>query len=255
MRYDSRSPVPPTKEPLLARAKDTTRAEARRRTRELTRAEQLAADEADLAEMDETPAETVPAPRPRMFKAPDVRGDLRALPSMFRTRRLLWVPLILLVAGMALTLALPGLSPEIGSIAGLYVQFFFIPPALFTFFLAGFFAPRASYLVGLLYGLLAGLLWSIVILGPGLGLLTAPGSTAAPGTPGADAEPLYIVLNMLLIGALYGTLAAAFASWYRDFLRGMQERGKTRRAEQEAKLRAQRRDERQESRRVAKQRT
>lgn len=235
----------------MARAKNISRSEARRRTREQMRSELLAADideTTDISDDGATPAP--PASRTRMFKFPNVREDLRALPQMFRTRRLLWVPLVLLVVGLALTLAIPGLAPEVASIAGIFVQFFFIPPALFTFFLAGFLATRASYLVGLLYGLLAGLLWSVVILGPGLGLL----SGSAPAAD-AGAEPPFIVLNMLLIGGLYGTLAAAFAAWYRDFLRGMQERGKLRRAEQEAKLRAQRRDERQESRRVAKRTT
>ncbi len=230
----------------MARAKNTSRSEARRRTRELTRAE-LAEDELDdSAEFaDDSAAPAAPTERPKLFKLPNVREDLKALPQMFRTRRLLWVPLVLLVVGLALTLAIPGLAPEVASIAGIFVQFFFVPPALFTFFLAGFFAPRASYMVGFIYGLLAGLMWALVILGPGLGETGAPAVDASTG-------PVFIVLNMLVIGTLYGTLAAAFAAWYRDFLRGMQERGKTRRADQEAKLRAQRRDNRQEARRVAK---
>ena len=62
-----------------------------------------------------------------------------------------------------------------------------------------------------------------------------------------SSEPIYVVGNMLLYGVVYGTLAAAFAAWYRDFLRGMQDRGKQRRAEQEAKERDRRRDERQEA--------
>jgi hypothetical protein len=228
----------------LARAKNTCRSEARRRTRELTRAELLAAEgeTVDSPEMvDDGTAIAVPAERPRMFKAPNVRADLKALPQMFRTKRLLWVPLVLLLVGLALTLAVPGLAPEAASIAALFVQFFFIPPALFTFFIAGFIAPRGSYLVGLIYGVLAGVMWTIAFV-----------------PPAALAEPSAFMAEfagLVMTGALYGTLAAAFAAWYRDFLRGMQERGKVRRAEQEAKLRAQRRDERQESRRVAKQRT
>jgi hypothetical protein len=123
----------------------------------------------------------------------------------------------------------------------MFVQFFFLPPALFTFFVAGFLAPRASYLVGLIYGLIGGAMWFAAFTPSG----------AVP-----DSSTFVALLATAIVqGALYGTLAAAFAAWYRDFLRGMQERGKVRRAEQEAKLRAQRRDERQESRRVAKQRT
>lgn len=230
----------------MARAKNTSRSEARRRTRVTLRSEVLEADEAedqDLAA--DQPA--APTARPRLFRMPNVRADLRALPQMFRSRRLLWAPLLLLVGGLVVTLALPGLPAQIGSIADLYIQFFFVPPALFTFFIAGFLAPRASYLVGLLYGLIAGGMWGAIILGPGMA------TSITTGTP-TTVEPLVVIFNMLLIGSLYGTLAAAFAAWYRDFLRGMQERGKTRRAEQEAKERLKRRDERQEARRVAKQR-
>jgi hypothetical protein len=238
----------------LARAKNTSRAEARRHTRELQRAELLATTEAsDEAEeaADQASASAsataAPAERPRLFKLPDIRADLRALPGMFLTRKLLWLPLLLLLVGVGMTLVLPGLSADVGAIIDLYIQFFFVPPALFTFFIAGFFAPRASYLVGLLYGLLAGVMWTIVILAQGQ-IVSSGGAAAAPTT----LDPPVVIFNMLLIGALYGTLAAAFASWYRDFLRGMQARGAARRADQEAMERAKRREERQEARRVAK---
>jgi len=153
---------------------------------------------------------------------------------------------VLLLAGVALAFGLDAVPAEVGSVLQLYLQFFFIPPALFTFFIAGFVAPRASYMVGALYGLIAGVLWSIVILSANTSL--SSGTTANP----TDLNPIAIVGNMLLIGVLYGTLAAAFAAWYRDFLRGMQERGKQRRLDQEAKERDRRRAERQEARRAAK---
>jgi signal transduction histidine kinase len=218
----------------------------------MTTAEAAAADAAD-AEDDATdvaagqgsaPADTA-APRTRLFTLPRFRDDFRALPTMFRTRRLLWVPLLLLLGGLALALVLPAIPTEVGTVADLYLQFFFIPPALFTFFIAGFVSPRASYMVGFIYGVIGGLIWSIAILGPGL---TSAGSSVEPTT----FDPPTVIINMLAIGVIYGTLAAAFAAWYRDFLRGMQERGRARRAEQEAKDRAKRRDERQEGRRVAK---
>jgi hypothetical protein len=175
-----------------------------------------------------------------MFSLPNFREDIRALPGIFRSKKLLWVPLLLLLAGAALVLLLPTLPTDALAIADLYIQFFFIPPALFTFFVAGFIAPRASWLVGLLYGLIAGVLWFV---------------TFVPPSRVPDASAFATQLGLLLTnGALYGTFAAAFAAWYRDFLRGMQERGRARRADQEAKERAKRRDERQEARRVAKQR-
>jgi signal transduction histidine kinase len=205
------------------------------------RAEQRQAD----AEAQQPVEQEPPAERPRLFRMPNVREDLLALPTIFLTRRLLWLPLLLLVVGFGLTMMLPGLVAEVAAIADLYIQFFFVPPALFTFFIAGFVAPRASYLVGLIYGLIAGVMWSTIIVTSGLTL-----ATGEPATTTSDAGGVF--MQMLLVGALYGTLAAAFAAWYRDFLRGMQERGKARRADQEAKERAKRRDERQEARRIAK---
>jgi hypothetical protein len=224
----------------LARAKDTSRAEARRRTRETVRAEQMAAEsDAEALIAEDVGAEAGPAERTPLFKMPNFREDLRALPRMFMTRRLLWLPLALLLVGAGLVLMLPSLTADIGALAQLYIQFFFIPPALFTFFVAGFVAPRASYMVGFLYGILGGVLWTIAFI---------------PTSALRDLSIFGGQLGLLVMnGIIYGTFAAAFAAWYRDFLRRMQDRGRSRRAEQEAKLKAQRRDERQEARRVARQ--
>jgi signal transduction histidine kinase len=240
MRYDA----------AMAREKNTSRAEARKRTREMTRAELLAAEaEEDDAELDDEPTEAAAAPRQSMFKMPNIRADIVALPSIFRSRPILVLPLALMLVGLGIYSALPGLSPDIATLAGYYLQFFFLPPALFTFFIAGFFAPRASYLVGFIYGLLAGIIWSIAVLAIGL---PAIDPSSAPTTPTGD--PASTLLNLLVIGVLYGTLAAALAAWYRDFLRGIQERGRAKRAGREVDERAKRREERQEARRLAKQR-
>ena len=179
---------------------------------------------------------------------PNIREDLRALPSMFRSRLILFLPLVLFGVGLGIFLALPGLTTEMAGLAGFYIQFFFAPPALFTFFIAGFFAPRASYLVGFIYGLVAAVVWSIAIIAVGQFGAIEP---ATPPTGAAVDTPM-VILNMLVIGVLYGTLAAALAGWYREFLRGIQERGKTRRAVKEVDERARRREERAEARRIAK---
>ena len=235
----------------MARAKNISRSEARRRTREAQRADLMAAQADDPGDSDveaddstATATDATPAPRSKLFTLPHFREDIRALPQMFTTRRLLLLPLLLLAVGLAIALALPVIPTEAASVADLYLQFFFIPPALFTFFIAGFLAPRAAYLVGFVYGLVAAVTWTIALLGPGL-------SSTTTTTQGTNPDPLFLFANMIAIGVIYGTLAAAFAAWYRDFLRGMQERGRQRRAEQEIKDRTKRRDERQEARRVA----
>ena len=245
-----RSPTCARRSPL-AREKQLSRAEARRRTRETMRAEQATDEESSLEDIDdEEEAEPQPA-RKSSFKMPNIREDLRAMPGVFRTRRLLWVPLLLLLAGFVLQLVLYGLPVEIGTIVNLYIQYFFLPPTLFTFFLAGFLAPRGSYLVGAIYGIIAGLLWSIMIVLLGTNLVVAPPEgTTTPAT----SDILGAIANVVILETIFGTFAAALAAWYRDFLRGMSPRGQARRAEREATDRAKRRDERQQSRRVAKQR-
>lgn len=236
MRYDA----------AVAREKNTSRAEARKRTREMTRAELLAAEAEEDDELDDAAAAQPESPRPAMFKMPNVRADIAALPSILRSRRILWVPLLLLLIGFAAVLALPGLTPDIQVYAAYYVQFFFTPPALFTFFIAGFFAPRASYLVGALYGLVAGILWGLAFSG----ILGNPLPIAAP-LQATDTAVSFVVA--MFYGLIFGTMAAALAAWYRDFLRGMQERGRARRAGREVEERLKRREERQEARRIAKQ--
>jgi hypothetical protein len=244
----------------LARAKNTARAEARRRTRALTRAEiddaELeAADEAVTAD-DEAPA--AEARRPAFgFRLPNFRQDLRDLPQILTSRRAMVLAPLMLVLGFALQLASAygvlaadyGVPiPLIGwisflGLAEIFVQMFFLPPALLTFFLAGYIAPRASYLVGALLGAVSGAMWSILVL-------TTPPTTGTPLASESDPGGLMVYLFALNVG--YGTFAAAFAAWYRDFLRRMRDQGTSRRADREAQERAKRRDQRQEDRRALK---
>jgi hypothetical protein len=226
----------------LAREKNTSRAEARRRSREQTRAE-LAAQE-DEETLDDSPSIEPEPERKPLFRIPDVRADLRALPSIFRAKPLLWLPFVLVLIGFVLALVIYGLPPDIQSIAILYIQFVFTPQSLFMYFLAGFLAPRASYLVGLILGAINGALYVIAVV-----LTLGSSDTALPATDIASGLLQYIVL-----GAVLGTFAGGFAAWYRDFLRGMQERGRQRRSGKEVDERARRREQRQEARKLAKQR-
>jgi hypothetical protein len=234
----------------LARAKNTSRATARRRTRAATR-EEIEASELEEEAIDEGAA---PAEQPRrpMFKMPDFREDLRLLPQILTSRRLMILPPLMLVVGFVLTylLAIGSLPEGVVDIAWMYIYVFFVPPALLTYFIGGFLAPRGSYLVGLLLGLLSGALLSLLLftttVGYGVGEGGETGLVIVP-----EEARLTFALGYLGTGAAYGTFAAAFASWYRDFLRRMQEQGRARRADREAQERVKRRDQRQEERKAA----
>jgi hypothetical protein len=163
------------------------------------------------------------------------------MPEVFRTKRLVYLPLVLLLVGLPLWIYGNQLAPEVASIAGYYLQFFWLPPALFTFFLAGFWVPRGAYIVGFIYGLIAALIWSA-------------GFAISPPDPSNPTALTPLLASTVLYGVLYGTLAAALASWYRGFLQQMSERGRERRAQREVDERAKRAAERQEARKLAKQR-
>ncbi len=202
----------------MARAKNTDRAEARRKYREQVRAVDPG------TELDEI-VEPAPEPsRPSMFRMPDFREDIRLLPQMFRTRRLLWLPFVLLfVTFLFALLWIQGVLPaDLGWLVSLAVELLLRPTGLFVFFIGGFLAPRASYLVGAILGLVDGILWAL------LGFLV-PGSTVTPeGQLETTGSPLTVAdaVVFIMVAVVVGILAASFAAWYRNFLRSSQERAR-----------------------------
>ena len=227
----------------MARAKNMSRAEARRRTREMTRAELAAEQQAEDDALDETGSvstatatTTEPRRRGMLFKWPDIRADIKSLPDMLlRTRRLLWLPFILVLVGFVLALVYGALPPQIQQYSLLYFQYFFAPQALFTYFIGGFLATRASYLVGLILGTMTGILWGVVFV-------VNPSATTDSATLGGDTAS---TLGTILVASMVlGLVSAGFAGWYRDFLRGMQTRSRERQMERENQAKARRRDER-----------
>jgi hypothetical protein len=230
----------------LARAKNTTRAQARRKYRD-----QVRAAGAEVLPLDDEVVEPLDEPqRPSMFRMPDIRADLRSLPEMFRTRRLLWLPFVMLfVTFFAALLWIQGVLPtDMGWLVSLAVELLLRPTGLFVFFIGGFLAPRASYLVGAILGLVDGILWAL------LGFLV-PGSTVgADGQVEATTSPLTLgdAVVFVMVATVVGILAASFAAWYRNFLRSSQERARqnriAREQERAAKAKAEAKAQRQAAR-------
>jgi hypothetical protein len=225
----------------LARAKNTGRAEARRRHREETRGATVQDDESDDA-LEPNLAPPAAGGLRGMFQMPNVREDIRILPGMLAHSPKLWIPFVMLIVAFVLAVLLTQgttapdgtftsvLPSGVESIASLYVQLTLPPTALFVFFIGGFLAPRASYLVGAILGLVDGILWSLLFL-------LSPG--AQPDAPGRLVQPTDVVA-IILVAVVVGILAAGFASWYRNFLRSSQERARQNRAarEQQQRLKA-----------------
>jgi hypothetical protein len=255
----------------VPRAKRTNRAEARRRYRasigepmEEEAFDEEAPQAAARSAAPKTPA--APQERPSLgrafraaFRPPNVREDLRSLPSLLIDRSV-WLPSLLTVAaGIAFAVTGGG-----NWLIALIATYFVAPPALGSVFLGGFLAPRASYLVGLIIGFVSAVVASAVILTSSASLMTgqplvgtptptpvsspaasagpsaaptgasaAPGSSAAPApsgsaaaspTPSASPSPVPSslqdqVIYAFLTSPVFGMFFAASAAWYRRFLR------------------------------------
>jgi hypothetical protein len=224
----------------VARAKNTDRAEARRRHREQQRADGdvVAQRLEDVQPVTGPPEPTASRPA---FAMPDVPGDLRALPGMFMAKPLLWLPFLLLLAAFGIVLAQinealpPGM---VGDVAVFYVQMVLPPPPLVIFFIGGFLAPRASWLVGLILGVFyASLLTILNALSP-----------AATGEV-TSAELTESLAPIWIMSLGFGALAGGFAAWYRNFLRSSQERARANRAAREREQAAKAKEEARQARR------
>jgi hypothetical protein len=196
----------------VARAKRTDRADARRRWRQTQTDEP---DGGELAAEAPEPARTprpatAPAERPSITAAfrnayhpAKVREDIAALPWLIRGRAFL-ISVALVVGGVAAV----GIAPE-NAVTSLFFQAMVVPPAMAPIFIVGFFARRASYLLGFIVAVVDVLAYTIFIYS------VAPGIATEPIDP---AQQQQLVLSALTVGPASGILFAAAAAWYRRFL-------------------------------------
>jgi hypothetical protein len=219
----------------VARAKRTDRADARRRHRAPSLdAPDIAATEDDAPAAATPPARSGrraagPSPaapataapaRPSItgafrssFRPLDVPGDLRALPGLLRTRAFL-LPVIL--SGLSVALVpLVGLN----ALTSTFYQYFSFSAPLGTSFLAGFLAPRASYLLGILAAL-ASVGFQALAFSNGTfgGFLTIFQDPATGGVMNPDQARALILGQALWVGVPSAAFFAAAAAWYRRFL-------------------------------------
>lgn len=204
----------------MARAKHTARAETRRRYRQASQPVDDAGTELEAGgpQAAAAPARPVaqarsnqsgPA-RPGMFSAfrgayrpARVREDVPYFPQLLRSRAFL--------GALALTLA-----GAVGAFAfwnysgGRFAYELLLLPgsALAPQLVAGFFAPRASYFLGFVIGLIQGVLDVIFVTTLSNQL----------GTPLNGDQASTLMIRSLLTGPFSGMLFASAAAWYRRFL-------------------------------------
>jgi hypothetical protein len=212
----------------VARAKRTNRAEARRRYR-ATLIDDPELDDADepSAEADDRSAPTpatrrgraaasptpAQAPRPSVlgalrgaFRPTDLRGDLAAMPRLLLHRSFL-IP-VATILGAAVLVATSGPADPLSRTLAPY---FLAPPPVAPVFIAGFLAPRASYLLGGLLGVIS----QVVVIA----LLSSPAmQQAVTGTAGTSILQPDVLTYSLIAATVLGAFYAAAAAWYRRFL-------------------------------------
>jgi hypothetical protein len=210
----------------LARAKRTDRTEARRRHR----AEQaaLAEDAVVVADGDATStsaqaaARSAPVDRPSImgalkgaFRPVDLRGDVRALPKLL-LHWSFWGPAAAtIVTTVVYIIAAQGRTAASESdtwwvVVNLAFQMFVFPlPApAGSAFIAGFGAPRAAWLIGLLIGILSAVCFAVII-GSVSTTLTSADTTVDVSS---------YALQGFLVAPVGASLFAAAAAWYKRFL-------------------------------------
>jgi hypothetical protein len=213
----------------LARAKRTDRTEARRRHREDQAALGFAGDAEETLATTPTPgrgSSARPAPPPVQrpsimgalrgaFRPLDLAGDVRALPRLL-LHWSFWAPalatlattVVYLVLAQGRTSTTP--SDTVWVVVNLAFQMFVFPlPApAGAAFIAGFGAPRASWLIGLIIGVLSAACFAVIV--------TSSAATFSTSTTPLDVQAL--ALQGFLVAPVGSALFAAAAAWYKRFL-------------------------------------
>jgi hypothetical protein len=216
----------------VARAKRTERAEARRRYRASTATDSVSeADEGPSHATNTARSKTgrsnnssgadpaLPAGRVGFLDAfrlsirpVHVRSDLAALPWIAVHTKAIWVP-VLIIVGSTIATAVSGANDIV---TGLLFTYFVVFPAIGGVFIGGFLAPRASWLVGIVIGLVSAICY--VALGV-TGLLPAIGQgTVSTFADQFAANPTSAAVSAFIYSPLMGAFFAAGAAWYRRFL-------------------------------------
>jgi hypothetical protein len=205
----------------VARAKRTDRADARRRYR----AQLAEATEGDAAESTEgatveparrtrPSAPAQPPARPSItyafrtaFRPANVREDLAYLPTLVLRTKAVWLPALLAIAAGVLVVVNPN------ELTGIAFQYLVYTPPVGALFLAGFLAPRASYLAGILVAAIAAVVFAAVV--PTGAVERALRIATDLDQPGIQAA---VLVQGVTVGAGLGAIVAASAAWYKRFL-------------------------------------
>ena len=205
----------------MARAKRTQRADARRRYRAASTPEVSAESEEDTAPAPGSGRASAPSaarstgtPARMGFAAAfreaihpiHVRPDIASLPWIATHTHALWVPLAITLASTVAIIATDG-----GDLSLFMFAYFIQTPAIGGVFIAGFLAPRASWLLGVIVGMFSAACYSVLVL-------VYP-TTIYATLPPTEAQAREVALSAFILSPIIGGFFAAGAAWYRRFLR------------------------------------
>ena len=212
----------------MARAKRTERAEARRRYRATLATDPLVED-ADGADGVATSGSSKDAKRSnaassgkqgtsgtpervgfldafrQSIRPVHVREDIASLPWIATHTKAIWLPALITVAATIATAA----TGATDMVTGLLFTYFVVFPAIGGVFIGGFLAPRASWLVGVVIGLISAACY--VALG-------VTGKLPAPFAEQYTVSAAGAAISAFIYSPIMGAFFAAAAAWYRRFL-------------------------------------
>jgi MFS family permease len=132
-----------------------------------------------------------------------LRDDLRRFPAIV-THWSVWGPIAVAVLATILEIAVGANN----SLSSFLFSLFVAPGAVAGVFIAGYFAPTAAYLAGLVVALASSILFAI-----------AAWAAYSSGTSGLTEEVVVgSITTGFIIGPLYGIFLGATAAWYKRFL-------------------------------------
>ena len=211
----------------MARAKRTDRTEARRRNRAeqtvvtsggaavATAGATSAGSSAAAPKADQQARPSITASLRGAFRPVHFVDDLKALPRLL-IHYSFWGPALATIGTTVVYIIASqrGLASTPQDIIWVAINLAFqmfvfpLPAPAGAAFIAGFTAKRASWLIGLILGVLAATCFAVV-------LYTVPPTTTSPSAP-LDVQAL--ALQGLLVAPIGSALFASAAAWYRRFL-------------------------------------
>jgi len=214
----------------VARAKRTDRAESRRRYRAYL------ADQADAqgvgSEDDDTLEPQPTAKASRSAATPVLRpgekvgvvsavrlamrpvhylDDLRYVPALVLRTNAIWPPALISIAALAYALT----RNDYNDSSIQFILGFALPSTpLIQPMIAGFLAPRATWLAGIISAVISGLCFEIIILWWGSGhVANVPDELRV-----LAGQPIPLTLQVLFTALTFGAVLGASSGWYKRFL-------------------------------------